>query len=104
MNTFQNNFDSLEHLIFEEGLKIQAVDFHKDLDLMLVILSTKAILRQKISSYPRLQKATIDELNKSELTSNGAGIHWSQLDEDLSLKRFLQSELLNVLANGSVAA
>ena len=104
MNTFQNNFDSLEHLIFEEGLKIQAVDFHKDLDLMLVILNTKAILRQKISSYPRLQKATIDELNKFELIGNGAGIHWSQLDEDLSLKGFLQSELRNVLAKGTVAA
>ncbi len=104
MNTFQNNFDSLEHLIFEEGLKIQAVDFHKDLDLMLVILNTKAILRQKISSYPRLQEATIDELNKFELICNGAGIHWSQLDEDLSLKGFLQSELRNVLAKGTVAA
>ncbi len=98
MNTSQNNFNSLEHLIFEEGLKIQAVDFHKDLDLMLVILNTKAILRQKISSYPRLQNATIDELNNFELIANGEGIHWSQLDEDLSLKGFLQSELRNALA------
>lgn len=53
MNTSQNKFDALEQLIFSEGLKIKAVTFHKELDLMLVILNTKAILRQKISSYPR---------------------------------------------------
>ena len=104
MNTSQNKFDALEHLIFEEGLKIQAVDFHKDLDLMLIILNTRAFLRQKISSYPHLQKASPDQLNNYELIANGAGIHWSQLDEDLSLKGFLQSELRNVLARDVKAA
>ncbi len=104
MNTFQNKFDSLERLIFEEGLKIQAVDFHIDLDLMLIILNTKAILRQKISAYPRLSKATIEELNAFELISNGAGIHWSLLDEDLSLKGFLQSEIRSVVSKETKAA
>lgn len=55
MNTFQNKYDVLEHLIFEEGLRIQAIDFHKEFDLMLVILNTKAILRQNISAYPYLK-------------------------------------------------
>ena len=52
MNTSVNNFDSIEKLIFEEGLCIQAINIHKDLDLMLIILNTKAILRQFISKYP----------------------------------------------------
>ncbi len=104
MNTFQNKFDALEHLIFEEGLKIQTVDFHTDLDLMLIILNTKAILRQKISSYPRLHKATLAELTSYEVIANGAGIHWSLLDEDLSLKGFLQSELRNVVSKDILAA
>ena len=104
MNTFQNKFDSLERLIFEEGLKIQAVDFHIDLDLMLIILNTKAILRQKISDYKRLSKATLEELKTFELISNGAGIHWSLLDEDLSLKGFLQSEIRSVVSKEVKAA
>jgi len=33
--TVKNNFDSIERIIFEEGLRIQAIDIHKELDLML---------------------------------------------------------------------
>ena len=104
MNTFQNRFNSLERLIFEEGLKIEAINFHRDLDLMLIILNSKAILRQKISSYPRLHNASQDDLNAFELIGNGVGIHWPQLDEDLSLKGFLQNELRKVVAKDFKAA
>lgn len=41
MNTFQNKYDAIEQLIFEEGLLITAADIHKDLDLMLIILNTR---------------------------------------------------------------
>ncbi len=71
---------------------------------MLIILTTKAILRQKISSYPALHKASQTELNTFELIADGSGIHWPLLDEDLSLKGFLQSELRNVVASNIVAA
>lgn len=104
MNTFQNKFDALEQLIFEEGVKIQAVDFHQELDLMLIILNTTAILRQQISSYPRLNNATTEELISYEILANGAGIHWPLLDEDLSLKGFLQNELRNIVTKNVIAA
>lgn len=104
MNTFQNKFDALEHLIIKEGLKIQAVDFHIEMDMMLIILNTKAILRQKISDYPNLKVATLDQLKDFELIADGIGIHWPQLDEDLSLKGFLQSELRANLINNVEAA
>ncbi|HEX8279235.1 MAG TPA: DUF2442 domain-containing protein [Segetibacter sp.] len=97
MNTLQNKFDALEQLIFEEGLSIITIDIHKDLDLMLVILNTKAILHQKISSYPGLINASENELKQYELIAGGKGIHWSMLDEDLSLKGFLQAEIRNVV-------
>ncbi len=97
MNTFQNRFDALEQLIFEEGLSIKAVDIHKDLDLMLIILNTKAILHQKISAYARLAKASEKELKQYELIAGGKGIYWPLLDEDLSLKGFLQAEIRNVV-------
>jgi hypothetical protein len=97
MNTLHNNFDTIEKLIFEEGVRIRTIDIHPELDLMLVILNTTAVLHIKISSYPTLAKAKKEILLKYELIADGVGIHWSLLDEDLSLKGFLQDELKNIL-------
>ena len=98
MSTSVNNFDSIEKIIFEEGLRIQAIDIHKELDLMLVILNTKAILRQSISKYPALKNASQAQLNSYELISN-VGVHWNLLDEDLSLKGFLKDEIKRIVYN-----
>ncbi len=100
MNTSKNNFDAIEKLIHDEGLEIIIIDFHYELDVMLIILNTKAILQQRISSYPRLQAADKKALFNYEIIANGTGIHWPLLDEDLSLKGFLKDELRNtVLVN-----
>ena len=103
MNTSQNKYDALEQLIFEEGLSIVSVDIHKELDLMLVILNTKAILRQKISSFKNLSQAATEDLAQFELIAGGRGIHWPTLDEDLSLKGFLQQELRNIVNRDAIA-
>ena len=97
MNTSVNNFDSIEKMIFDEGLRIEAVDFHAELDVMLIVLNTKAVLHQRLSSYKSLAKADKKTLMQYELISNGIGIHWKSLDEDLSLKGFLRDELRNVV-------
>lgn len=97
MNTFQMKFDTLEQLIFEENLSIITVDIHKDLDLLLIILNTKAILHQKISVYVKLKNASENELKQYELIAGGKGIHWPLLDEDLSLKGFLQQEIRSIV-------
>jgi Protein of unknown function (DUF2442) len=99
MNTSTNNYDAIEQLIHSEGLSIEAVDFHKELDLMLIVLNTKAILQQKISAYPALLNADAVQLNQYELIGNGTGIHWPALDEDLSLKGFLKDELKQSVSN-----
>lgn len=99
MNTSENKYDSLESLIYQEGLRIETIDIHHDLDLFLVILNTKAILRQKISTYPRLKSATEEQLKQYELIGNGTGVHWPAVDEDLSLKGFLRNELRNLVGN-----
>ena len=39
--------------------------------------------------YPRLVHATPEERNNYELLEDGQGIHWPDLDEDLSVKGFL---------------
>ncbi|MEO6070752.1 MAG: DUF2442 domain-containing protein [Chitinophagaceae bacterium] len=99
MNTSVNKYDAVENLIFEEGLKIQAIDIHQELDLLLVILNTNAILRQKISAYSRLAKATEAQIHNYHFIGGGTGIHWPDIDEDLSLKGFLQNELRSLVGN-----
>lgn len=107
MNTSANNqFDAIENLIFNEGLCIETVDIHPELDIMTIYLNTKAVLSQNISSYKLLKGADKVQLLKYELIGGGTGIHWPLLDEDLSLKGFLQDELRRVVKSkkGSLAA
>ena len=104
MNTSANKYDAIEKIIYDEGLRIEAVDFHTDLDVMLIVLNTKAVLRQRLSSYKSLKSAGKDALLKYELTGNGTGIHWPLLNEDLSLKGFLRDELLSVIKKDTLAA
>lgn len=103
MNTLTNDFDAIEKLIHQENLQIVTLDIHPELDVMLIILNTKAVLHQKLSSYPRLFSADKNILLQYELIAGGTGIHWPQLDEDLSLKGFLQDELRNVVSNKKIA-
>lgn len=93
MNSFNNDYDDIEKLIYEDGLKIKALHFHPDLDLMLIVLSSKKVLSYTISSSSRLQQATPEQLNNYRLIGKGAGIHWPDVDEDLSLKGFLKEEI-----------
>lgn len=104
MNTSINNFDSIEHLIYAEQLRIETIDMHPELDLMLVVLNTKAVLQQKLSAYSLLRNANKEALMKFEINKNGTGVHWPILDEDLSLKGFLKDELKNITKNANVAA
>ncbi len=99
MHTLVNNYDAIEGLIYDEGLRIETIDFHPELDVMLIILNTKAVLRQYLSVYKLLAKANKAALMQYELIEHGTGIHWTLLDEDLSLKGFLREELRNAVKN-----
>lgn len=99
MNTSVNNYDTIEKLIYEEGLRIKTIDVHPELDMMLIVLNTKAVLHQHLSDYKRLKSADRSVLLQYELIGNGTGIHWPLLDEDLSLKGFLRDELRNSIIN-----
>jgi len=93
MSTSVNQYDAIERLIFEEGLRINALDFHPELDLMIIVLNTKAVFHHKLSPYKLLKKADKSQLMNYQLIGEGTGIHWPNLDEDLSLKGILQDVL-----------
>ena len=42
--------------------------------------------------FPRLAKATREQLEKYELLGDGEGIHWPDLDEDLSVAGLLRGD------------
>ncbi len=103
MNTSINNYDSIEQVIYSENIRIKSVDFHTDMDLMLIILNTGVVLREPISKYPCLKQANKDSLLNYQLLGKGTGIHWPELDEDLSLKTFLRNLLVSNVIYGKVA-
>jgi hypothetical protein len=43
--------------------------------------------------YPRLAYGTPDERNKWELIGDGVGVHWPDLDEDISVENLLHGKL-----------
>jgi Protein of unknown function (DUF2442) len=92
MNTSTNSFDSIEQIIYENKLRIASIYFHKELNMMLVILNSGIVLQKWIYNYPLLKTATENQLKNFRFIGGGTGVHWPDLDEDLSLKTFLVDE------------
>ncbi|MEO8392697.1 MAG: DUF2442 domain-containing protein [Chloroflexota bacterium] len=57
-------------------------------NMLRVTLADERIIATPLSWYPRLLQATPEQLRDYELSS--AGIHWRELDEDLSIAGMLQ--------------
>ena len=86
--------DVPDRLIHEDGLRIQQVYFNRELDLMLMLLNNRKIIKRAISDFASLRQATYQQLDHFE--NDGVGIHWPDLDEDLSLRGFLTYEVAHV--------
>lgn len=56
--------------------------------LLSVTLGDGRIISTPLDWYPRLRHATVDQLQHYQLSP--AGIHWKELDEDLSVIGMLQ--------------
>ncbi len=41
--------------------------------------------------FPRLQRATAEQLANWRLIGGGVGVHWEELDEDISLRSLLSN-------------
>ena len=96
MNTSVNTSDKratdpLDLMIFEGGLRIKSIWFDRELDLIIVLLNSKKLIQRPLSDFPRLAGASPEQLR--DYDNDGIGIHWPQVDEDLSLRGFLKYEL-----------
>ena len=91
------HYDTIERMIFEEKLRINELNIHPESDEIIVVLNTKVRLKISISHYKLLKDAPSTKLLNFELIANGTGIHWTDLDEDISLKGILRDELMRIV-------
>lgn len=53
--------------------------------MICLILDDGREIKTPLNFYPRLAKATKEQLNNFRLIAGGTGLHWEDLDEDLSI-------------------
>jgi hypothetical protein len=58
-------------------------------DTLTVDLSDGRTISVPLAWYPRLQQGSTEERNDYRLIAAGNGIHWNQLDEDISIKNLI---------------
>jgi hypothetical protein len=58
-------------------------------DTLSVDLSDGRTISVPLAWYPRLLHGSIEERNDYRLIADGSGIHWNQLDEDISTKNLI---------------
>ena len=68
---------------------IRVSDVSFDKERMTVSLNDGRSIAVPLSWFPRLQNASTESLNKWESAAAGRGIHWPDLDEDLSVEGLL---------------
>lgn len=60
-----------------------------DKNMLYVLLEDGRELGTPLEWFPKLQSATREQLENYRLIGNGIGIHWEELDEDISIKGLL---------------
>ena len=68
----------------------QSVEFTED-DLIVSLVDGRKIIVPLVW-FPRLADATKAQLENYELLGDGEGIHWSEIDEDLSVAGLLRGD------------
>ncbi len=68
----------------------KAVDIWFTEDMLYVRLEDGREVGVPLEWFPRLIKATAEQRNNWRLIGNGVGIHWEDIDEDLSVRKLVQ--------------
>ena len=68
----------------------RVLDVHCDDDSVIVDLMDGRTISAPLAWYPRLLRATPEQRGKWEKAGGGYGIHWPEIDEDLSTDGLLR--------------
>jgi hypothetical protein len=71
----------------QENVLASKVWFSKD--MLYILLQDGREIGVPLLWFPRLRKATTEQLNNWRLIGNGVGIHWESMDEDISVAALL---------------
>ena len=67
----------------------QAIEVRVSAELLEVRLSDGRTISAPLNWYPRLADGSLAERNNWQLLGDGHGIHWPDLDEDISVENLL---------------
>jgi hypothetical protein len=67
----------------------RAINVHFDQDSIWVDLTDGRQLGVPLAYFPRLLKATQEQRNQFTISGGGSGLHWDELDEDISVPSLL---------------
>ncbi len=76
---------------FEVKVEPLAVDVAVTNDVLRVVLADGRELAVPLAWFPRLRNATPDQRSRWERIGGGIGIHWPDIDEDISVESLLAS-------------
>ena len=68
----------------------RAIEVEVSEDELTVVLADGRRIAVPLTWFPRLLKATPKERSKFEILGGGVGIHWPEIDEDLSVDGLLR--------------
>lgn len=90
--------DEFDRLIAAQRLCIARFTFFRDIDILILVLNNRRIISRRLSDYPFLQNATDQQL--ADYTVSATGVHWPQIDADLSLRGFLMEDAVAAVGTG----
>jgi len=73
----------------EIKIKPQAVDLSFTQDSLHIVLADGREISAPLEWFPRLRDANEQQRKKWRLIGRGIGIHWEEIDEDISVKSLL---------------
>jgi hypothetical protein len=74
----------------DDGARVSAVSFPEGEETLRVTLVDGRSISVPLAWYPRLLHATPEQRNNWEICGGGFGIHWPEIDEDLSAEGLLR--------------
>jgi acid phosphatase class B len=60
--------------------------------MLCALLEDRREIRVPLEYYPGLKNATAKQRKNYQIIGNGTGIHWSDIDEDLSVKAIIEGQ------------
>lgn len=70
-------------------MSTSAIELSFSNDMMWVTLADGRKLGVPLAYFPRLLAATPEQCQRFEFSGGGTGIHWNELDEDISVQGLL---------------